>query len=127
MTEYTEETIKRFEDPKHAGKIEETTAVGQVGNTMCGDVMKVYLEIDEDKTIKKARFKTYGCIAAIASSDKICELVEGKTTDEALKITEKQVIKELGDLPPLKHHCSLLGLKALKKAIRNHEEKHSTQ
>lgn len=127
MEEYTEETIKRFENPQHAGEIQKTDAVGQVGNPKCGDVMKVYLKVNDEGVIEKAKFKTYGCIAAIASSDKICELIEGKTIDEALNIEEKEIVKGLGDLPPVKYHCSLLGIQALKEAIENYREKHSAR
>lgn len=120
--DYSEKTIKRFEDPEYVGEIEEPDAVAQEGNPSCGDVLKVFLKI-EDNVIKKARFKTYGCIAAIATSDELCEMIEGKTLEEALEITGDKISEELGDLPPVKYHCSLLGTKALKKAIKDYKEK----
>jgi len=116
---YTEKTIKHFRDPKFAGVIENPDAVGEVGNIKCGDVMKMFLKV-ENNVIKDIKFQTYGCIAAIASSDVMCELALGKTLDEASKITFKDVIKELDDLPQIKFHCSVLGTAALKKAIENY-------
>ncbi len=119
--EYSEETIDRFQDPEYSGEIENADAVGKAGNPSCGDVLKVFLKI-EDNVIKKARFKTYGCIAAIASSDELCEMLEGKTVEEARKITGKDISQELGELPPVKYHCSVLGTEALKDALDNYKE-----
>jgi len=119
--EYSEETIDRFQDPEYSGEIENADAVGKAGNPSCGDVLKVFLKI-EDNVIKKARFKTYGCIAAIASSDELCEMLEGKTVEEARKITGKDISQELGELPPVKYHCSVLGTEALKDALDNYKK-----
>jgi len=119
--EYSEETIDRFQDPEYSGEIEDADAVGKAGNPSCGDVLKVFLKI-EDNVIKKARFKTYGCIAAIASSDELCEMLEGKTVEEARKITGKDISQELGELPPVKYHCSVLGTEALKDALDNYKK-----
>ena len=119
---YTEKTIKHFRDPKFAGEMKDADAVGEVGNARCGDVMKMFIKVKDGK-IEDIKFQTYGCIAAIASSDVMCELAIGKTVDEALKITFKDVIKELDDLPQIKYHCSVLGTAALKKAIQNYKEK----
>ncbi|MFC2016539.1 iron-sulfur cluster assembly scaffold protein [Chloroflexota bacterium] len=119
---YTEKTIKHFRSPKFAGEIKDADAVGEVGNARCGDVMKMFLKV-KDGVIKKIKFQTYGCIAAIASSDVMCELAIGKTVDDALKISFKDVIKELDDLPQIKQHCSVLGTAALKKAIENYKKK----
>ena len=119
---YTEKTIKHFRNPKFAREIKDADAVGEVGNMKCGDVMKMFLKV-EDGVIKDIKFQTYGCIAAIASSDAMCELSLGKTLDDALKITFKEVIKQLDDLPQIKFHCSVLGTAALKKAIENYKKK----
>lgn len=119
--EYSEETIDRFQDPEYSGEIEDADAVGKAGNPSCGDVLKVFLKI-ENNVIKKARFKTYGCIAAIASSDELCEMLEGKTVEEARKITGKDISQELGELPPVKYHCSVLGTEALKDALDNYKK-----
>ncbi len=120
--EYSDETIERFEEPRYTGEIDEADAVGKAGNPSCGDVLKIFLEI-EDGEIKKARFKTYGCIAAIASSDELCELLEGKTIEEAKNIKGEQISDELGELPPVKKHCSLLGVEAIEDALEDYEEK----
>ena len=118
---YTEKTIKHFREPKFAGEIKDADAVGEVGNVRCGDVMKMFIKV-KNGIIKDIKFQTYGCIAAIASSDAMCELAVGKTLDEAIKITFKDVVKELDDLPQIKYHCSVLGTAALKKAIENYKK-----
>lgn len=118
---YTEKTIKHFRSPKFAGEMKDADAVGEVGNRRCGDVMKMFIKV-ENEVIKDIKFQTYGCIAAIASSDAMCELAKGKTLDDALKITFKDVVKELDDLPQIKFHCSVLGTAALKKAIENYKK-----
>jgi|TARA_Y100000310_G_scaffold130175_1_gene129371 nitrogen fixation NifU-like protein len=121
---YTEKTIKHFRSPKFAGEMKNPDAVGEVGNVRCGDVMKMFIKV-ENNIIKDIRFQTYGCIAAIASSDAMCELAIGKTLDDALKITFKDVVKQLDDLPQIKQHCSVLGTAALKKAIQNYKKRMS--
>jgi len=117
---YSKKTLKRFKNPEFAGEIKNPDAVGQVGNPLCGDVMKIFLKV-KDNVIKDIRFKTYGCIAAIASSDMMCELAKGKTIDEALKIKPDDIVNGLGKMPPIKYHCSILGTQALKKAIENYK------
>lgn len=117
---YSKETIKRFQNPKNAGEIKNPDAVGEVGNFKCGDVMKIYLKI-KDNIIKDIKFQTYGCIAAISSSDAMCDLAQSKTLDQALNIKHQDIVKELGNLPPIKVHCSVLGTQALKKAIENYK------
>jgi len=119
---YSKKTINRFRNPKFAGEIKNPDAVGQVGNVKCGDVMKIFLKVKDDK-VKDIKFQTYGCIAAIAASDAMCELVKGKTLTAALKLTAKDITKKLGDLPNIKVHCSILGTKALKDAIENYKKK----
>jgi len=119
---YSKKTIQHFRNPKFAGEIKKSNGTGQVGNPICGDVMKITLKV-KNKIIKDIKFQTYGCIAAIASSDMVCEMVKGKTIKEALKIKSKDIVKKLGDLPPIKYHCSLLGAQALKKAIEDYAKK----
>jgi len=114
--------MKHFFNPKYAGEIKDANGIGQVGNSSCGDIMKVYIKVEKDK-IKDIKFKTLGCVAAIASSDAACEIAKGKTINEAKKITDKDILKKVGNLPQIKHHCSLLGTQALKKAIGDYEKK----
>ncbi len=125
--EYTKNALKHFKNPKFIGKIENADAVGQVGNPSCGDTMRVYLKIGEkknkEKYIRDIKFQTMGCVAAISSSDVVCKLAKGKTLKEALKINKNDILRELGGLPNIKYHCSLLGEEALLKAIENFEKK----
>lgn len=122
---YSEKTIKRFRNPKFAGEIKNPDAIGRVGNMKCGDVMKIYLKVDDKtKKIKDIKFHTYGCIAAIAASDAMCELAKGKTLERASKLTYNDIIKKMGgQVPKIKVHCSVLGTKALKSAIENYRRK----
>ncbi|MDD5178258.1 MAG: iron-sulfur cluster assembly scaffold protein [Candidatus Nanoarchaeia archaeon] len=120
---YSESIIKRFRNPKFAGEIKNADGVGEEGNIRCGDIMKVYIKVKNNK-ITDAKFKTFGCAAAIAASDALCELSIGKTIEEALKITKSDIINLLGgDVPPIKHHCSILGVETLHKAIENYKTK----
>jgi nitrogen fixation NifU-like protein len=121
---YSKETIKRFQKPKFVGEMKDADAVGQEGNVKCGDIMKIFLKVDDkSEKIKDIKFQTYGCVAAIAASDAMCELAKGKTIKEALKITAKDIVKKLGPLPAIKFHCSILGTEALHNAIKNYEER----
>lgn len=119
---YSKEVLKRFTNPKNYGEIKEPDGVGEVGNAVCGDIMKVYLRI-KDNRIRDVKFQTFGCISAIAASDALCELAKGKTIEEAKKITNQEIIKKLKGLPAIKIHCSVLGANGLKKAIENYEKK----
>ncbi|MBW3000234.1 Fe-S cluster assembly scaffold protein NifU [Candidatus Woesearchaeota archaeon] len=119
---YSEKVMEHFKNPKNAGEIENADGIGKIGNPHCGDVMEVFIKVENDKIVD-AKFKTYGCCAAIACSDIVCEMAKGKTLDEALEITKDDVVKALGDLPPLKVHCSILGVDALHKAIEDYKEK----
>ena len=115
---YTEKVIKRFQNPTHAGEMKDANAVGTVGNQACGDIMQLFLKINEETNkIEKASFKTFGCAAAIASTDVACEMIEGMTLEEASKVTNKQVIEKLGELPPHKIHCSVLAEESIEAAI----------
>ena len=117
---YSKETIKRFQNPRNVGEIENPDAVGEEGNMKCGDVMKIFLKV-KDNVIKDIKFQTYGCMAAIATSDMLCELAKGKTLDQALNIKFEEITQGLGKLPPIKIHCSILGTNALKNAIENYK------
>tara|TARA_Y100000310_G_scaffold306787_1_gene348252 strand:- start:17770 stop:18189 length:420 start_codon:yes stop_codon:yes gene_type:complete len=119
---YNKEVMKRFLNPKFSGEIENPDAVGRTDNDSCGDMMEIYLKIENNK-IKDIKFQTLGCAAAIASSDVLCELAKGKTLDKAKKIDNKLIIKELKGLPMIKLHCSVLGAKTLKKTIENYEDR----
>jgi len=117
---YSKEVMKRFTDPKNYGKIENADGVGKVGNQRCGDVMEVSLKVSDER-IKDIKFQTFGCVAAIAASDILCELAKGKTIEEAKKIDNKRIVEELKGLPMIKLHCSVLGEEALKKAVEDFE------
>lgn len=119
---YNEKVMEAFSHPKNVGEIENADGIGTVGNAACGDIMQIYLKIDGDK-ITDAKFKTFGCAAAIASSSTATEMIKGKTIEEALKITNAQVVEELEGLPPQKIHCSVLAEEAIKKAVEDYREK----
>jgi nitrogen fixation NifU-like protein len=119
---YSKEVIKRFTNPKNFGKIKNANGVGKVGNPRCGDVMRLYIKVNDKKVIEDIRFHTLGCAAAIATSDMACDLAKGKTLKEALEIDYKKIIKKLGNLPPIKIHCSVLAKEGLKAAVKNYYE-----
>jgi nitrogen fixation NifU-like protein len=119
---YSEKVMEHFKNPKNVGEIENANGKAEVGNPACGDVMHVEVRI-EDNIVVEAKFKTFGCCAAIAASDAICDLVKGKTVEDALKLTKQDVVDYLGTLPQLKVHCSVLGIDALQAAIRDYQEK----
>ena len=125
MQQYNEKVIDYFMNPRNVGGIPDADAVGEVGNPRCGDVMKIYLDVDENEVIRDVKFETFGCAAAIATSSMATEMVKGLTLDEALKITNREVAEELGGLPPEKLHCSLLAEEALRAAIANYRERRS--
>ena len=115
---YSKKVIQHFTNPKNFGKMKNPDAVGREGNPRCGDIMELYLKIDpKTKKIKDIKFHTLGCAAAIASSDMVCELIKGKTISEALKLKPEDIVKKLGEMPPIKIHCSVLATGALKDAI----------
>ena len=121
---YTEKVMDHFTNPRNVGEIENAKGIGEVGNAKCGDIMRIYLDV-EDNIIKDIKFKTFGCGAAIATSSVTTEMVKGKTIEEALKITNKAVAEELGGLPPAKMHCSNLAADALHKAIEDYMNKNA--
>ena len=120
---YTEKVMDHFEHPRNVGEIENASGCGTVGNAVCGDIMRVYLDIDENNIIQDAKFKTFGCGAAIATSSMATVLVKGKSVQEALKVTNKAVMEALDGLPPVKVHCSLLAEEAIHAALWDYAEK----
>ncbi len=119
---YSDKVMDHFSNPRNVGEIENANAVGEVGNAKCGDIMKIYMDI-EDGFIKDVKFKTFGCGAAIATSSMATELVKGKKVEEALEITNKAVIEALDGLPAPKIHCSVLAEEAIKAAILDYYER----
>ena len=119
---YSEKVMDHFMNPRNVGEINEADGVGQVGNPKCGDIMKMYLKI-EDNVIVDAKFRTFGCGAAVATSSMATELVVGKTVDEALQITNQAVAEALGGLPPVKMHCSNLAEEAIRAVIEDYQRK----
>jgi nitrogen fixation NifU-like protein len=122
---YTEKVMEHFSNPRNIGEIENANGVGEVGNPVCGDMMSFYIKVKNDK-IADIKFKTFGCVAAIAVSSMVSEMAMGKTLDEAKKITKKSVAESLDGLPKEKMHCSNLGADALAKAIEDYENKKLT-
>lgn len=119
---YTEQVMDHFMNPRNVGEIENASGVGTVGNAQCGDIMKIYIQVEND-VIVDVKFKTFGCGAAIATSSRATEMVKGLTIEEALKITNKMVAESLGGLPPVKLHCSVLAEEALHAAIQDYKDK----
>lgn len=119
---YSEKVMDHFMNPRNVGEIEGANAVGQVGNAKCGDIMKMYMDI-EDGVIKDVKFKTFGCGAAIATSSMATEMVKGKTVEEALKLTNKAVMEALDGLPPEKVHCSVLAEEAIHSALEDYNSR----
>ena len=122
VIEYSEKVMDHFSNPRNVGEIENAAGVGTVGNATCGDIMRMYLDI-EDNVIKDAKFKTFGCGAAVATSSMATELVKGKTVDEAMQVTNKAVMEALDGLPPVKIHCSLLAEEAIHAALWDYSQK----
>ncbi|KXZ39949.1 nitrogen fixation protein NifU [Alkalithermobacter thermoalcaliphilus JW-YL-7 = DSM 7308] len=121
---YTEKVMDHFMNPRNVGEIEDADGVGQVGNAKCGDIMKIYLKI-EDNIIKDVKFKTFGCGSAIATSSMATEMIKGKTIQEALELTNKAVADALDGLPPAKMHCSVLAEQAVKSALLDYAKKNN--
>jgi len=122
---YSDKVMDHFMHPRNMGEIEDASGVGEVGNPACGDVMRLYLKIEDGKIVD-AKFKTFGCGAAIASSSMTTELIKGKSIDEALKLSNEAVSEALGGLPPAKQHCSVLAEEALQAALEDYKKKQST-
>ena len=126
MALYTETVMDHFTHPRNVGEIPDANGVGEVGNAKCGDIMKMYLKIKDDR-IEDAKFETFGCGSAIASSSMATELIKGKTVDEALAVTNRQVVDALGGLPAHKLHCSVLAEEAIKAAVDDYYQKRAAK
>lgn len=123
MDAYSDKVMQTFKEMKNAGKIEDADGIGKVGNPVCGDVMWIYIKVNEQGVITDCKFQTFGCVAAIATSSLATELVIGKTLDEALQVTNKRIVDLLGGLPKEKHHCSILAEEGIKNAIEDYRKK----
>lgn len=123
---YSKKVMQHFLHPRNMGKIKNPDGVGKVGNPLCGDILWIYIKIGKNKNreeiVEDIKFQTFGCAAAISVSSVLTEMVKGKTLKQVEKISNKDIVKELGGLPPIKHHCSLLGTQALKKAIDDYKK-----
>ncbi|MEA5048365.1 MAG: Fe-S cluster assembly scaffold protein NifU [Eubacteriales bacterium] len=120
---YTEKVMDHFKNPRNVGEIENASGVGTVGNAKCGDIMQMFLDIDDQGIIQDVKFKTFGCGAAVATSSMATEMIKGKSVDEALKLTNSAVVEALEGLPPQKIHCSVLAEEAVKAAIEDYKKK----
>lgn len=125
IIDYSEEVMEHFTNPRNVGEIENASGVGTVGNAKCGDIMRIYLDVDDNQIIRDCKFKTFGCGAAIATSSMATEMIKGKSIQEALKLTNKAVMEALGGLPPVKVHCSLLAEEAVHAALWDYAQKHN--
>ena len=124
MSAYSEKVMDHFQNPRNVGEIADASGVGTVGNAKCGDIMQIFLKIDDDTgVIEDVKFKTFGCGAAVATSSMATELIKGKTVDEALQLTNSAVVEALEGLPPQKIHCSVLAEEAVKAAIDDYHKK----
>lgn len=119
---YSQKVMDNFTNTKNHGKIEDANGIGKVGNTKCGDVMWIYIKVEDNKIVD-AKFETFGCVAAIATSSMAIDMVRGKSLDEALAVTNKAVAEALDGLPPEKMHCSILAEEGIKKAIEDYQSK----
>jgi len=119
---YSKKLMELFKNPKNVGEIKNADGIGVVGNPTCGDTMTLYIKV-KDNRIKDIKFKTFGCAAAIATSSMITEMAKGKTLEEAEKISPKEIVDELGGIPPIKYHCSVLAHEAIREAIKDYREK----
>ena len=124
---YSEKVMDHFQHPRNVGEIENPSGVGTVGNAKCGDIMRMYLDIDDNQVIRDCKFKTFGCGAAVATSSMATELVKGKTVTEAMDVTNKAVMEALDGLPPVKVHCSLLAEEAIHAALWDYSEKNNVK
>lgn len=122
---YTEKVMDHFQHPRNVGEIENASGVGTVGNAKCGDIMRIFLDIDDNGIINDVKFKTFGCGAAVATSSMATELVKGKSIQDAMEITNKAVAEALDGLPPIKMHCSLLAEEAIHAALWDYATKHN--
>ncbi len=126
---YSKKVLEEFRHPHNIGEIKEADGIGKIGNPVCGDLMRIFIKVGKNKKgeeiIKDIKVKTFGCVAAIATSSKLTEIVKGKTFDEALKLDKKKIAESLDGLPPQKMHCSILSMDGLKNAIEDYKNKKS--
>ena len=127
MALYSEKVMDHFTNPRNVGKIEDADGVGEVGNAKCGDIMKIYLKIDEHHIITDVKFNTFGCASAIASSSMATCLIKGKPVSEAIELSNKAVVEALDGLPPVKIHCSVLAEEAIKAAVKDYYDKNGIE
>ncbi len=123
---YSDKVMDHFQNPRNVGEIKDADGIGEIGNPVCGDIMKLYIKVKDDRIVD-VKFKTFGCGAAIATSSMVTELVKGRTLEEAEKISRDTVAEALGGLPPVKLHCSNLAADALQKAIEDYRSKGKTK
>lgn len=124
MALYSEKVMDHFTNPRNVGKIEDADGVGEVGNAKCGDIMKIYLKVDENQIITDVKFSTFGCASAIASSSMATVLIKGKPISEAIELSNKAVVEALDGLPAVKVHCSVLAEEAIKAAVKDYYDRH---
>ena len=124
MALYSEKVKDHFTNPRNVGKIDDADGVGEVGNAKCGDIMKIYLKVDENHIITDVKFNTFGCASAIASSSMATCLIKGKPISEAIKLSNQAVVEALDGLPPVKIHCSVLAEEAIKAAVKDYYDRH---
>ena len=127
MALYSKKVMDHFTNPRNVGKIEDADGVGEVGNAKCGDIMKIYLKIDENHIITDVKFNTFGCASAIASSSMATCLIKGKPVSEAVELSNKAVVEALDGLPPVKIHCSVLAEEAIKAAVKDYYDKNGIE
>ena len=121
---YSEKVMDHFANPRNVGEIENADGIGEVGNSKCGDIMKIYLKVDENHIITDVKFNTFGCASAIASSSMATCLIKGKPISEAIKLSNQAVVEALDGLPPVKIHCSVLAEEAIKAAVKDYYDRH---
>ena len=121
---YSETVMDHFEHPRNVGKMEDADGIGEVGNAKCGDIMRMYIKVDDNGIITDVKFITFGCGSAIASSSMATEMIKGKPISEALKLSNKAVVEALNGLPPHKLHCSVLAEEAIKAALKDYYDRH---
>ena len=124
MALYSEKVMDHFRNPRNVGKIDDADGIGEVGNAKCGDIMRMYIKVDDEGIITDVKFNTFGCGSAIASSSMATELIKGKSVDEALELSNKAVVEALDGLPAYKLHCSVLAEEAVRAAVKDYYDKH---
>ncbi|MDL2218129.1 Fe-S cluster assembly scaffold protein NifU [Christensenellaceae bacterium OttesenSCG-928-M15] len=124
---YTQKVLDHFENPRNVGEMENASGVGLVGNAKCGDIMQIFIKVNDEEVIEDVKFKTFGCGAAIATSSMATEMIKGKSVDDALQLTNSAVVEALEGLPPQKIHCSVLAEEAVKSAIEDYKKKKSEE